>query len=93
MKEERREEAKGQMDPREGRSRDVMRTRRRWAAFLYNAGLFALTLFIPIAIIAGTRARGVDVYYGWIAGILAFLILFAFLIYPAILGRGRLRGK
>jgi len=55
-------------------------------AILYYAGLIAVTLFIPIAIIVGTRARGIDVYYGWIAGILAFLILFAYLIYPSILG-------
>lgn len=63
-----------------------MRARRRWVALLYYAGLIAVTLFIPIAIIAGARARGVDVHYGWIAGILAFLILLAYLIYPSILG-------
>ncbi|GAA5345502.1 hypothetical protein [Planifilum fimeticola] len=64
-----------------------MRARRRWVAFLYYAGLIAVTLFIPIAIIAGARARGFDVHYGWFAGILAFLILLAYLIYPSILGR------
>lgn len=63
-----------------------MRSRRRWMAFLYYAGLAFITLFIPIAIIAGTRTRGIDEYYGWIGGILAFLILFAYLIYPSILG-------
>lgn len=63
-----------------------MRTRRRWIAALYYAALIAITLFIPFAIIYGTWSREIDVYYGWVGGILAFLILFAYLIYPSILG-------
>ncbi len=62
--------------------------RRRWTAGLYYAGLILLTLFIPAAIIIGTWNRGNESFYGVIAGIIAFLIFLAYLIYPTILGSG-----
>ena len=86
MKERVREEAKEERAHR-GKEQGAMRTRRKWTAVLYYGAPIALTLFIPIAIIAGARARGVDIQYGWFAGILAFLILLSYLIFPSILGR------
>lgn len=61
--------------------------RRKWLAVLYYAGLVALTLFMPLAIITVMRERGEPTAITWIFGGIAFFIWLSYLILPSWLGR------
>ncbi|MCS1351759.1 hypothetical protein [Mechercharimyces sp. CAU 1602] len=61
--------------------------RRRILGTIYYIGLIVISLFIPLAIIGSVLTRGDEVTSGWVGGILAFIVLMAYLIIPNILGR------